>query len=275
MRTRGKARAAEAASKKVLRKDHLIASVQNPADPDSDLMEEMPDMPAEDIHSSSTHPSGSSDTCLGASAASGLSLQSHTDDALMYAPQHHAAPNPNTVSLSDDALAGGEDEDEPFEPPFYNEELAGLEEVPIRGVYYLDRLRVWRVECCIDGRRAMKNFSVSKWGFETARQRAISWRIEKARSKGTLRQSFAKAEHQSGVKGVNWCTFRKAWVAVARRGGKRTQKYFFAATHGFHEALELAKQFRQEIDYSKLVESSAAHAQAESASPSSASSSSS
>uniref|UniRef100_A0A0G4FB11 AP2/ERF domain-containing protein n=1 Tax=Chromera velia CCMP2878 TaxID=1169474 RepID=A0A0G4FB11_9ALVE len=117
----------------------------------------------------------------------------------------------------------------------------------VRGVYYLDRLHVWRVECCIDGRRAMKNFSVSKWGYEQAKRLAIDWRMEKARNKGIMRQNFSRAEHQSGMKGVNWCTFRKAWVAVARRGGKRTQKYFFAATHGFHEALELAKQFRTEI----------------------------
>jgi len=96
-----------------------------------------------------------------------------------------------------------------------------------------------------DGRHKHKTFYVKEHG-DNAKARAEEHRLEMERSgRAAVRKT---AEHQSGVRGVNYMQRNHAWVAQWREDGEKKAKYFSIKELGFEKAKQMAIAHRRAME---------------------------
>eukprot|EP00745_Piridium_sociabile_P037072 TRINITY_DN670_c0_g1_i1.p1 TRINITY_DN670_c0_g1~~TRINITY_DN670_c0_g1_i1.p1 ORF type:complete len:852 (+),score=116.49 TRINITY_DN670_c0_g1_i1:169-2724(+) len=114
----------------------------------------------------------------------------------------------------------------------------------VPGVLWCSSNKVWKAKWSENGRKFCKGFSVSKNGFEKARELAVSYR---RRMETTGRATLANRKMTSGIKGVVYQPDRHCWCASWNLRGQRGSKEFPTSFHGFEEARTAAIAYQRAL----------------------------
>eukprot|EP00922_Rhytidocystis_sp_ex-Travisia-forbesii_P034203 GHVS01050817.1.p1 GENE.GHVS01050817.1~~GHVS01050817.1.p1 ORF type:complete len:1021 (-),score=368.78 GHVS01050817.1:181-3243(-) len=115
----------------------------------------------------------------------------------------------------------------------------------MRGVVWDWNLRCWVANWCdAQGKRVRRHFFAKVYGFEEAKSMAVSCRKE-AEESG---EASLPRPSSSGVRGVKWYGGAEVWVAYWQVNRKQCHKWFSVRKYGYHEALQMAIEYRKQME---------------------------
>ncbi|CEM01921.1 unnamed protein product [Vitrella brassicaformis CCMP3155] len=126
----------------------------------------------------------------------------------------------------------------------------------VPGVFWLTSSRSWAASWVEKGdkKRKQRIFSASNHGFDKAKALAEQHRREMERTgRAVVRKrldSEYQSQHQSGIRGVNYCKRprSKVWVSRWKECGKEKIKYFSVRQLGMEGAKKAAIAHRREME---------------------------
>jgi hypothetical protein len=138
----------------------------------------------------------------------------------------------------------------------------------VRGVSYDHRSKCWRADWQQhDGANKPKHvnrgFSVKEHGYEDAKRKAEAARTEAVAQGIASVKAYLKdfniptdpEQLKSALRGVTYNSKYGFWVAqwLNRDTAKHESERFLVTQHGFHDAKEMAEQFRQDVEAAGMV----------------------